>query len=222
MLVIFDLDGTLLDTLSDLTAATNYALHTCGFAPISASQCQAFVGNGVSKLLARALPVAACNEENLTAVRAAFFTYYQAHLADHTRPYPGITELLDQLQARGIKIAVCSNKYQAASQRLMDHFFAQINFACVYGQRTGVPVKPNPAAVAEILRVTQETPETCLYVGDSDVDMQTAHNAGVTACGVTWGFRARELLARHHPRYLVDSPAEILMLPPIEQYNHRP
>lgn len=216
MLVIFDLDGTLLNTIDDLAAATNHALGACGFPIYTVAACRQFVGNGVSKLLERALPENARTSQNIAKVRAAFFAYYDEHLTDWTLPYEGIEPLLTSLQARGIKLAVCSNKYQRATQHLMAHFFPQIKFACIQGQRQGLALKPYPQMVEEILRTIQEKKENCLYVGDSDVDMQTAQNAGIKACAVTWGFRSREELAAYRPAYLVDSPTQILMLPEIQ------
>lgn len=220
MLVIFDLDGTLLDTIDDLAAAANHALSVCGFAVRSVEECRQFVGNGVTKLLERALPDGRKTSENLAAMHEAFFNYYDAHLADHTQPYEGITQLLTHLQARGIKLAVASNKYQRATERLIQHFFPQISFACVLGQRENIPEKPHPQIVQDILTAAHETPENTLYVGDSDVDMQTAQNAGVKACGVTWGFRSREVLSAYKPAYLVDEPVQILLLPKIQRNNH--
>lgn len=210
MLIIFDLDGTLLNTLDDLTDATNHALTSCGFAPRTVDECRRFVGSGVTKLLERALPEQARNPENAARLRAAFFTYYDAHLRDHTFPYDGMGELLTTLQTRSVKLAVASNKYQAATERLIAHFFPQITFTAVLGQRENVPVKPHPQIVQDILAAAHETTAHALYVGDSDVDMQTAQNAGVKACAVTWGFRPRDMLAVYHPAYMLDSPVQLL------------
>ena len=212
MLLIFDLDGTLLSTMDDLAAAANHALAACGFAPRSTEECRNFVGNGVAKLLERALPKSARTPENLARMRTAFFAYYDTHLWNYTRPYAGITAVLETLQKRNVQLAVASNKYHAATQRLIAHFFPQISFAAVLGQRDGVPLKPHPQIVQDILAVAGETAAHTLYVGDSDVDMQTAQNAGVAACGVTWGFRPRETLAAYQPAYLIDRPQQLLDL----------
>lgn len=211
MLVIFDLDGTLLNTIDDLAAAANHALVACGFPARSVDECRQFVGNGVTKLLERALPPTDCTADNLTRMREAFFRYYDAHLWDQTRPYSGIADVLTELQTRGIKLAVASNKYQSATERLVKYFFPNIQFIAVLGQRENIPVKPNPKIVEDLLQASQETKPNCLYVGDSDVDMQTAHNAGVKACGVTWGFRSRDVLALYQPHYLINHPKELLM-----------
>ena len=212
MLVIFDLDGTLLNTIDDLAQAANAALVSCGLPSRTVEECRQFVGNGVSKLLERALPEGSRTPDMLARMHAAFFTYYDAHLTDHTRPYPGIETLLNELQRRGVKLAVASNKYQRATERLIKHFFPHISFVAVLGQRENIPVKPHPHMVQEILSLAHELRENTLYLGDSDVDMQTAQNAGVKACGVTWGFRSRETLAAYHPAFLVDHPQEISSL----------
>ena len=219
MLVIFDLDGTLLNTIDDLAAAANHVLNARGFAARSVEECRQFVGNGVSKLLERALPKEVHLSQNMADLHGAFFAYYDAHLTDKTRPYEGIDELLKSLQARGIKLAVCSNKYQRATSYLITHFFAQIKFTSVLGQREDLPLKPDPQMIDEIIRIAQEAKENCLYIGDSEVDMQTAQNAHVKCCGVTWGFRSREKLAAHQPTYVVDNPAQILLLPEIQRNN---
>ena len=212
MLVIFDLDGTLLNTIDDLSAAANHALWSYGFAPRSVEECRSFVGNGVPKLLERALPETARTPENLERMRGEFFAYYDAHLWDKTRPYGNISAILTALQGRNIKLAVASNKYQRATQRLVEHFFPRVSFAAVLGQRENVPTKPDPHIVQEILSLANESREHTLYVGDSGVDMQTAQNAGVKACGDTWGFRARAELAAYHPAHLIDSPYQLLDL----------
>lgn len=219
MIVIFDLDGTLLNTIDDLAAAANYALSACGFAKRSLEECRQFVGNGVTKLLERALPKGLCTPQHMAAMRTAFFTYYDRHLTDQTHPYAGIETLLAHLQERNIQVAVCSNKYQHATTHLINHFFPQIKFVSVLGQREDLALKPAPQMVEEILRISQGKKENCLYVGDSEVDMLTAQNAQVKCCGVTWGFRSREILATYRPAYLVDSPAQILLLPEIQGNN---
>ncbi len=212
MLAIFDLDGTLLDTIDDLAQAANAALVSCGLPPRTVEECRQFVGNGVSKLLERALPEGNRTPEVLASMHTAFFAYYDAHLTDKTRPYSGIETLLNELQMRGVKLAVASNKYQCATERLIKYFFPHISFVAVLGQRKNIPVKPHPHIVQEILSLAHETRENTLYIGDSDVDMQTAQNADIKACGVTWGFRSRETLAAYHPAVLVDHPQEITRL----------
>ena len=211
-LIIFDLDGTLLNTIADLAQSTNHALHVLGYPTHEESAYNFMVGNGINKLFERALPEGEKSAENVLRVRAEFIPYYDVHNADKSRPYPGISGLLEQLQAKGLHIAVASNKYQAATEKLIAHYFPGIRFIAVFGQREGVNVKPDPTIVEDILAITKVEKESVLYVGDSGVDMQTALNAGVTSCGVTWGFRPRTELESFHPNYIVDKAGDILSL----------
>lgn len=214
-LVIFDLDGTLLDTIADLAQSTNYALEQNGFPVHPTEAYRFFVGNGINKLFERALPEGEKTEENVRRIREVFLPYYDRHNTDCSRPYPGIPEVLEELQRKGISVAVASNKYQAATRKLIAWYFPEISFAEVLGQREGVPAKPDPAIVQDILRSTGTAPEDTLYVGDSGVDMQTAFNSGVTACGVTWGFRPRTELEKFEPAYIVEDAESLLQV--IEQ-----
>ncbi|AVM51750.1 phosphoglycolate phosphatase [Bacteroides zoogleoformans] len=211
-LIIFDLDGTLLNTIADLAQSTNHALQRLGY-PIHPEAAYNFmVGNGINKLFERALPEGEKSEENVLRVRKEFIPYYDVHNADKSRPYPGIPELLQQIQEAGMQPAVASNKYQAATEKLIAHYFPEIRFAAVFGQREGIAVKPDPHIVHDILAITRTDKEDVLYVGDSGVDMQTAANAGVTACGVTWGFRPRMELESFHPEHIVDEADKIFTL----------
>ena len=210
-LIIFDLDGTLLNTIADLAQATNHALHCLGYPLHALEEYPMMVGNGVNKLLERALPDGERSEANAQRMRREFVPFYDAHCADLSRPYEGITELLEELQRRGCMLAVASNKYQAATERLVAHYFPTVRFCSVLGQREGVAVKPDPVIVDDTLRAAGVAREETLYVGDSDVDMQTARNAGVDACGVTWGFRSAEELKKYSPAWLVARAEEILM-----------
>lgn len=208
-LVIFDLDGTLLNTIADLALSTNYALNKLGYPTHEVEAYNFMVGNGINKLFERALPEGEKTEENVLRVRKEFVPFYDVHNADESRPYPGIPELLSRLQDAGIQVAVASNKYQAATQKLIAHYFPTIKFTAVFGQRDGVNVKPDPTIVFDILKIANIEKNDVLYVGDSGVDMQTAANAGVAACGVTWGFRPRAELEEFNPAYIVDSAKEI-------------
>lgn len=216
-LVIFDLDGTLLNTIADLANSTNHALKKLGYPTHELEKYNFMVGNGINKLFERALPEKERTEENILRVRQEFIPYYDKHNADESRPYPGIPELLETLQTRGIQVAVASNKYQAATEKLIAHYFPNIQFIAVFGQREGVKVKPDPTIVEDILRIAKVEKEEVLYVGDSGVDMQTAINAGITSCGVTWGFRPRTELESFSPNHIVDKAEEILSLSPIHQ-----
>ena len=211
-LIIFDLDGTLLNTIADLAHSTNHALQTLGYPTHEVASYNFMVGNGINKLFERALPEGEKTEENVLRVRKEFLLHYDRHNADESRPYPGIPELLETLQHKGYQLAVASNKYQAATQKLIDHYFPEIHFTAVFGQREGIKVKPDPTVVFDILEISKVTKEKVLYVGDSGVDMQTAANAGVTACGVTWGFRPRAELEEFSPQYIVDTAEEIKCL----------
>ncbi len=211
-LVIFDLDGTLLNTIADLAQSTNHALAALGYPTHEEKEYNFMVGNGINKLFERALPEESRTEENVLRVRKEFVPYYDQHNADKSCPYPGITELLDELQAKGLQLAVASNKYQAATEKLIAHYFPNIHFTAVFGQREGVNVKPDPTVVHDILKIAQLSTKDVLYVGDSGVDMQTANNAEVTSCGVTWGFRPRTELETFHPDYIVDKAEEIIAI----------
>ena len=209
-LVIFDLDGTLLDTIADLAESANHALKQLGYPTRDVEKIRTFVGNGVNKLLFRALPDEEKSEENMMRMRTHFVPYYDAHNADLSAPYPGIVALLEELQAKGLMIAVASNKYQEATVKLVKHYFPMIDFVEILGQREGINVKPDPTIVFDILKKAGVSKEETLYVGDSGVDMQTAINAGVDAIGVTWGFRPRTELEDFHPMGLIDQAEELL------------
>ena len=209
-LVIFDLDGTLLDTIADLAESANYALKQLGYPTHDVETIRTFVGNGINKLLERALPSYEQTEENVIRMRSHFVPYYDVHNADLSSPYPGIVNLLEDLQAKGIQIAVASNKYQAATVKLVKQYFPNIDFVEILGQREGINVKPDPTIVFDILKKAKVSFEETLYVGDSGVDMQTAINAGIDAVGVTWGFRPRAELESFQPMGLIDKAEELL------------
>ncbi|MBO5965152.1 MAG: HAD family hydrolase [Bacteroidaceae bacterium] len=209
-LVIFDLDGTLLDTVADLANATNQALERCGYPTHPTQAYYKFVGNGINKLFARALPAECSTEENVQRIRSLFIPYYNEHNADCSCPYSGIIDLLHELQEGGVQLAVASNKYHEATLKLVRHFFSNVTFAAIYGQREEVPIKPAPDIVFDILRDTGVPKEEVLYVGDSGVDMQTAQNAGVESVGVAWGFRSEEELQENGAVHIVHQAEEIL------------
>jgi phosphoglycolate phosphatase len=208
-LVIFDLDGTLINTIADLGMSTNYALQQLGYPTHDIESYKFKVGNGINNLFRRALPEGEKTDENVLRVRREFIPYYNAHNTDLSRPYPGMTELLKELQAQGILMAVASNKYQEATSKIIAELLPSIQFAAVLGQRDGVNIKPDPQIVYDILAVTEIKKEDVIYIGDSGVDMQTGLNAGVETCGVTWGFRPRTELEPFHPQYIVDSVQEL-------------
>ncbi len=209
-LVIFDLDGTLLNTIDDLGAATNYALEAEGYPTHALTAYTMMVGNGVSRLIERALPEEHRNMATVERVRTHFRDYYDAHLADLTTPYPGIPELLSELQAQGVALAVASNKYQEAVTRLMDVYFPDIDWVAAEGHRAGVPSKPDPSIVFDILSIHPTPKAEVLYVGDSGVDMETGRRACVESVGVTWGFRPVSELRDNHADHIIYNPADIL------------
>lgn len=209
-LVIFDLDGTLLNTIADLAQSTNYALEELGYPTHEEDAYRFMVGNGINKLFERALPEGEKTEVNVLRIRQKFVPYYDLHNADKSIPYPGIPKLLASLQERDIQLAVASNKYQSAAEKLITHYFPAIHFVAVFGQREGVLPKPDPTVVYDILKKAGVAHDHTLYVGDSGVDMETAINAGVISCGVTWGFRPRTELEAFHPDYIVERAEEIV------------
>jgi len=209
-LVIFDLDGTLLNTIADLAHSVNYALQENGYPIHQTEEYNFFVGNGIDKLFERALPEGEKTEENILKIRKTFLPYYNEHNTDYSSPYSGIPELLNKLQLKGIKLAVASNKYHEATQKLIAFYFPDIHFVEVLGQREGINAKPDPGVVYDILAKAGMEKENILYVGDSGVDMQTAKNANVTSCGVSWGFRPRTELESFQPDFIVDTAEEIL------------
>lgn len=211
MIVIFDLDGTLLNTIDDLGYACNYALEQTGYPTFSIEEYPAKVGNGINNLIRRALPETERTEENILRVRAHFVPYYNAHNCDFTRPYKGIPELLATLKAQGHLLAVASNKYQAATEKIVEHFFPGL-FDVVFGEREGIERKPNPQIVYDIVSKLSPLNAKCssLYIGDSLVDRDTAQNAHVPFVACSWGFVPRETLLREGVTRIIDSPEEVI------------
>ena len=204
---IFDLDGTLTDTLEDLKNSVNYAMRAIGCPERTADEVRRFVGNGVYKLIERSIDKKA-SEADFQKALDAFKEHYMLHLNDNTAPYSGISELLEQLNAMNVKCAVVSNKDDDAVKSIVKGFFGNlISFS--QGRKDSVPPKPSPQAVFEIMKKLGSEKEKTVYVGDSDVDVETAHNAGLKCIGVTWGFRDRELLIKSGADYMADCPREI-------------
>lgn len=209
-LVIFDLDGTLLNTIDDLGFASNHALAEAGMPTHHISSYPHFVGNGITKLIERVVPSDQNTPEIVARLRKSFVEFYDEHNTDHTAPYPGINQLLEELTARDIAVAVTSNKYQAATTKLIGHYFPDIPWVAVEGQTEGMPVKPDPSIVFKVLS-THPTPKAeVLYVGDSEVDMVTARRAGIESVGVTWGFCSVRVLAETYADHIINAPTELL------------
>lgn len=208
--VIFDMDGTILNTLEDLKNATNYSLRQFGMPERSLEEVRMFVGNGIRKLVERAVP-AGTPKEKIDQILDVFLEYYEIHSADNTSPYPGILELVEKLKKSGIKTAVSTNKADVPAQELGREYFNGI-FDLIVGQQDGFKVKPAPDSVNKILSILDIQKKDAIYIGDSDVDVQTAKNSGLDFIGVSWGFRGREFLEKNGAKNIVDNANEILDL----------
>ena len=231
-LILFDLDGTLIDSLEDLAEAVNHALGLRGLPLHSVAEYRRMVGHGVRNLVKQALDASICHTERspfchterserissdqvsdalIDSALADFKAYYQAHIDVHTRPYPGIPELLTELHAHGIQLAVVSNKFQEGTEYLIQRFFPGIRFVAILGNRPGAPLKPDPEIVQEVLRRSGVSKEDALLVGDSPTDMKTAANGGIESIAVTWGYRtAEELAGNRQVRNVQELRAELL------------
>lgn len=205
-LAIFDLDGTLLNSIGDLMNACNVALGHFNYPIHEEDAYKHFVGNGIYKLVERALPKEEREEARVKEVKAVFDAYYKAHSLDETKPYEGIIELLTDLREKGIYCCVLTNKAQTYAKALVNHFFGDL-IDQVIGQREGIPTKPDPIGITQLLEFYNISPKACIYIGDSDVDMKTAENAGVDAIGVLWGFREEKELKEAGAKYLAKTPS---------------
>lgn len=216
MLIIFDLDGTLINTIDDLGQACNHALSACGYPTHQIEDYPRLVGNGINKLIERALPQEHRNEETVMQLRAFFVPYYDEHNCDLTHPYDGIPELLAALKAAGNTLAVASNKYQAATEKIVAQLFPDM-FDVVLGERENVARKPDPQIVYDIVEAMRRlgnevTDKEILYIGDSLVDAETAKAAKLPFVACTWGFCTREQLLTAQANHMVDHPLEILRI----------
>lgn len=206
--VIFDLDGTLLNTLDDLAASVNFALRDCGYPERTIEEVRAFIGNGVIKLMQRATPDG-IGQAEFDRCFESFRTHYLKHMFDTTKPYDGILPLLDTLKAAGIKTAVVSNKLHSGVVGLCKDFFGD-RLTCAFGVLDESERKPAPANVFKAIKEMQVEAADCVYVGDSEVDVQTANNAGLDCIAVTWGYRDPDVLKMNSPKYMIEKPEEIL------------
>lgn len=217
MIIIFDLDGTLINTIDDLGQACNYALAACGYPTHKIEDYPRLVGNGINRLIERALPEQHRNEATVLRLREYFVPYYDEHNCELTCPYDGITEILHTLKEAGHTLAVASNKYQAATEKIVAHFFSGI-FDVVLGERENVARKPDPQIVWDIVEAIRLLgdkaidKEDILYIGDSLVDAETAKAANLPFVACTWGFCTEEQLASGNPNYIVQHPIEILSI----------
>lgn len=206
---IFDLDGTLLDTLTDLAASCNYALRKFGMSERTTDEVKAFVGNGVKKLMERAIPEGMRNKD-FDAAYLTFKEHYLKHSLDTTKPYPGITDMLEEIKSRGCAMAVVSNKFYDATQELCRHFFGNLIEVAI-GEREDIKKKPAPDTVNEALRQLGKDRNGAVYVGDSDVDVMTAKNSGLPCISVLWGFRDKDFLIKNGATTFINSPSELLL-----------
>ncbi|MBR4135051.1 MAG: HAD family hydrolase [Bacteroidales bacterium] len=211
-LVIFDLDGTLLNTLQDLADSANYMLEQHHFPTYSADAYKYFVGNGMPKLIERIMPGVHAPKELFNECLKMFLDYYTIHMSDKTEHYPGITDLLKSLKERGIKIAVATNKAHEVLPELFASFFPEVAFDICLGQRPGIPVKPDPQMVYDILETTGCAAAETLYLGDTGVDIQTALAASVTPVGVLWGYRPRSEMEAAGATLFIEHPLDLLNL----------
>ncbi len=208
--VIFDLDGTILDTLEDLKNSVNFALSKNGLPVRTIDEIRAFVGNGIRLLIERAVPENT-NDELLERCFLDFKKHYKEHSADNTKPYDGIITLLEELKNKDIKLAVVSNKADFAVQTLVEEYFQGL-FDFAVGEREGIRRKPCPDSVNEAIKVLDASPDEVVYVGDSEVDVETSRNAGVNCVAVTWGFRDKCVLESLSPEYIIDKPSQLMEL----------
>ena len=188
-LVIFDLDGTLLDTIDDLGAAVNHAMQLRGFAQHTRDEYMRMVGHGARNLMRQALPDGHKDDDMVEVAYNDFKDYYTVHIDVHTKPFPGIQNLLTQLHHEGVLLAVASNKFQEGTECLIKEFFPDIPFVAVLGSRPDFPLKPDPEIVGEVLRKAGVEKADAVMVGDSDIDMETAANGGIESIAVAWGYR---------------------------------
>ncbi|GJN63581.1 MAG TPA: HAD family hydrolase [Candidatus Faecalibacterium intestinipullorum] len=208
--ILFDLDGTLLNTIDDLADAANWVCAQNGWPQHTVAEYKYMVGNGIPKLVERFSPAEARTPDRLAETLAQFTARYDAHKEDKTAPYPGIPELLKELKAAGIQTAVFSNKADALCGKIIEHYFGPGAFSAVRGSRPGVPTKPDPTGLWDLMRQLNADPATTLFVGDSDVDILTGHNAGLPAMGAVWGFRGAGELTAAGAEALAFRPGDIL------------
>ena len=208
-LVIFDLDGTLLNTIGDLAACCNHMLRQRGLEEHSYEEYCHFVGNGVTRLVERALPESLRTTDYIAAARKDFVEYYYDNIDNYTVAYDGVHELLRRCVNAGATLAVASNKFHSGTNRLIEKFFGDIEFAAIYGNRDGFPLKPDRAIIDLIMEQCGATADNTYMVGDSGIDIQTARAAGTHAIGVSWGFREREELVESGAEYIADNTEEL-------------
>lgn len=206
--VFFDMDGTLVDSMNDLAVATNYAMGKFGYPAKPTENYAYYAGNGIYVMIERALEPNKVDDKTLKDIRDTFFQYYKDHCTVHTTVYEGVTELVEKLKQNGIKIGCITNKVEPIAYNIINHFFGGMDV--IYGQVDGIPNKPDPTLTIKAFNDLGIKPQECLFVGDTAVDMETAHNSGAVALGVLWGFRTEDELRNAGAEYIVDKADEIL------------
>ena len=209
--VLFDLDGTLANSLSDLAASTNYAIEKFGFPPRDEESFKYFAGDGMPKMIERALPENKSDAETVSKIMPVFLEYYGNHFCDRTKPYEGMTELIDALISRGILVAVVTNKEQIMAEKVVKKLYGD-RFSLIIGKRPDIPAKPNPAAALIAMAELNVEPQECVFVGDSKMDVQTGVNSGAFPVGVLWGFRKSDELIAGGAKRIIGSPKELLAI----------
>lgn len=210
-LIIFDLDGTLCDTICDLADAVNFSLKKMGYPIHSLEAIKGFVGNGIKNLIIRSMPESERVEEKIEETKKFFFEYYKVHFADKTAAYDGIVETVNTLKEKGIKLAVCTNKEDTMAKAVVKKLFGD-TFSLVLGQGDKFPLKPNPDSSYYIMETIGAKKEDTVFIGDSDVDIKTAKNAGLKSIGVSWGFREVQELIDNGCDHLAKNPSDIIKL----------
>ena len=209
--VLFDLDGTLVNSLADLAASSNFALKEFGFPAHKTESFKYFVGDGMPKLIERILPSEKRDENTIKAVLNVFLEHYKEHYCDNTTEYQGIFDALSIIKEKGISCAVVSNKKQDMAVCVTEKFFGNM-FSIVCGKREGFPAKPDPALTLQVIKELNVKPSECLFVGDSGMDMAVAKNAGCLALGVLWGFRKKDELLQNGADFLAEKPSDIVRI----------
>jgi phosphoglycolate phosphatase len=210
--VVFDLDGTLLDTIDDLGNSMNTVLASMGYPLHTIPEYKYFIGKGLRNLVTSVLPPEARDEKTIEHCLDKMFQEYGGRWGEMTLPYPGITELLDELTSRGIHLAILSNKAHLITMKVFDKYLSRWTFDAVFGERPGIPRKPDPTVAFEIIEMMQIPAGEIVYLGDSGSDMETANSAGMYAVGALWGFRNAEELMEHGAKLMIQTPEELLKL----------
>lgn len=214
--VLFDLDGTLADSLVDLAASANYALNKLGYPERQVEEFKYFVGDGIPKMLERTLPESEKCEDTVNRLLELFLPHYAVHYADRTYAYAGMPQLVNTLKAKGYIVAVVTNKAQDMADRVVTSLYGDV-FDLVFGKREGIPAKPDPTAALMAMEQLGVKPQECVFIGDSGMDVATAVNSGAVPVGELWGFRQREELLQNGALYIIEKPHELLEL--IEEIN---